>query len=70
MTKPARIVTLRGLNPSDEEVTDRDIVEVDGEPPPVSRVSVTCLAATTTSYAIVFPKGSSGRRRDTLRRAG
>jgi hypothetical protein len=30
MTKPARIVTLRGLSPSDEEVTDDDIVEVDG----------------------------------------
>jgi hypothetical protein len=70
MNKIARIATLRGLSPSDDELTDQDIVEVDGEPPPVSRVSMTCLAATATTYVIVAPRTRSERRRETLRHAG
>ncbi len=41
MTKSGRrISTIRGLGPDPEEVTDDDIVEVDGEAPPVSRVTM------------------------------
>lgn len=45
MAKAARVSTLRGLGPNPDELTEDDIVEVDGEKPPVSRVSMTCLAA-------------------------
>lgn len=45
MAKAARISTLRGLGPNPDEVSDDDIMEVDGEAPPVSRVSMTCLSA-------------------------
>ena len=69
-TATRRIQTFRGLSPSDEELTDHDIVEVDGEPPPVPRISMTCLAATVTSYSIVAPRGRSERRPITLRLVG
>lgn len=36
MRSPAHQPTLRGLGADDAEVTDDDIVEIDGGPPPVS----------------------------------
>lgn len=52
MRSPVHHATLRGVGPDGEELTDDDIVEVDGESPPPSRVR----------YAIVtVPPPSSGR---------
>ena len=44
MAKAVRVSTLRGLGPNPDELTDEDIMEVDGESPPMSRVSMTCIA--------------------------
>lgn len=50
MTSPAHRSTIRGLGPDGEELTDDDILEVDGEMPPpsyVRRAMVTVLPPST-----------------------
>lgn len=40
MPSKSRTPTIRGIGPAEDEISDFDIVEVDGEMPAVPRVSV------------------------------
>lgn len=70
----ARIRTIRGLAPSDDEVTDDDILEVDGEAAPSSRVgrsvppvSVPAPCKKGTRYSMRYSMVAPRRRPSTLR---
>jgi hypothetical protein len=74
MRSPAHLPTLRGLGPDGDQLTDDDIVEVDGEAPPKSGVRYAMVTvpasrppphASPARYSLV-----ATRRRRTLRGNG
>ena len=62
MRSPMHLATIRGLGPDGDELTDDDIVEVDGEAPPPS--SARPRPTVSGAYRIV------AARRTTLRGTG
>lgn len=69
MVGHARIRTIRGLAPSSDEISDDEILEIDGEAPPASGVTRSRIVAPVTNgtryvpntrYSLVVPR--PGRR--------